>query len=402
MTHRILIRHLDGSKANQVEQFPIGSFKEILIGRDESAGVRFDPQQDDLVSRLHVKIFADSSSPSGFQIADLQSRNGTYVQGQRVFAPLPISHNDVIQLGTGGPRMCFELDPAPESAIKPTRELEGISVDGAAPRMVPTRQVNLDLLPGTPFSTGSLGDISGGPSRPIGRATVERILDDTFVKVKHESNKSVWVGVGVAVLIAVASIVGYELIQQNSAQTAAAAKLQQMALESVNNAVKETPAQTAAMSQQITKLQGELKKLEDRDAKNSAALGEVLASERRKTGDATPTAGQRAAAPAAANLAEAGFNEQVAKAYNFLKADQLQPAGQTAALLISQYPDHWLAYGIAGAVLQKQSKLPEAKLAYQRAVALAPPDVKPQLNDAIHAIDTQTVTDKPAAPPNSK
>ena len=33
---RIVLRHLSGSKANQVEEFPLAHFKELIVGRDRS------------------------------------------------------------------------------------------------------------------------------------------------------------------------------------------------------------------------------------------------------------------------------------------------------------------------------------------------------------------------------
>src|ERR1035438_8765177 len=110
---RILIRHLSGVRANQLDEFPADNTPEVLVGRDPEADVRFDPSRDDLVSRQHMKILRDPEAPGGYSVVDLQSRNGTYVNRQRVYAPAHLSHNDVIQRDPAGPEFRFELDPPP-------------------------------------------------------------------------------------------------------------------------------------------------------------------------------------------------------------------------------------------------------------------------------------------------
>src|SRR5258708_1130536 len=74
---RIVLRHLNGSKANQVEEFPLSQFRELIIGRDPSATVKYDPDRDDLVGRQHAKISQNPNDPNQFFVTDLNSRNGT-------------------------------------------------------------------------------------------------------------------------------------------------------------------------------------------------------------------------------------------------------------------------------------------------------------------------------------
>ena len=58
MATHILIRHMAGSKINQVEQFPIESFPELGIGREPGSTILFDSPHDDAVSRKHAVITA--------------------------------------------------------------------------------------------------------------------------------------------------------------------------------------------------------------------------------------------------------------------------------------------------------------------------------------------------------
>ena len=69
---RIVLRHLNGSKANQVEEFPLAHFKELVVGRDPSATVKYDPDKDDLVGRQHTRIAQDPNDPTQFAITDFE------------------------------------------------------------------------------------------------------------------------------------------------------------------------------------------------------------------------------------------------------------------------------------------------------------------------------------------
>ena len=107
---RIVLKHLSGSKANQVEEFPLNHVKELVLGRDPSSTVKYDPDRDDLVGRQHAKITQDPNDPSQFIVTDLNSRNGTFVNRQRISGTTRLNVGDVVQLGPGGPEFLFEID----------------------------------------------------------------------------------------------------------------------------------------------------------------------------------------------------------------------------------------------------------------------------------------------------
>src|SRR5918993_1514082 len=130
---RIVLKHLSGSKANQVEEFPLAHVKELILGRDPSSTVKYDPDRDDLVGRQHAKITQDPNDPSQFIVTDLNSRNGTFVNRQRLSGTTRISPGDVVQLGPGGPEFVFEIEPRPAGATKATR------VAQTGPRPPPSR-----------------------------------------------------------------------------------------------------------------------------------------------------------------------------------------------------------------------------------------------------------------------
>jgi len=79
---RITIRHLSGSKVNQIEQFDLDGLQEITIGREPSSRIAFDLQRDDEVSRKHAVIRIKNGAELYFRIADLNSSNGTFLNGE--------------------------------------------------------------------------------------------------------------------------------------------------------------------------------------------------------------------------------------------------------------------------------------------------------------------------------
>ena len=190
---RIVLRHLSGSKANQVEEFPLSHFKELVAGRDPSATVKYDPDRDDLVGRQHAKIAQDPADPTQFTLTDLNSRNGTYLNKQRIVGTARLVPGDVVQFGAGGPEFQFDLEPRPNNSLRPTRT----AVDGSipAPGGAPATRVPGS---GAPFSGIP---VTAAPQGQVGKATVERMIAQT----KSDSRK--WMVLGGVALIAVVLIV---------------------------------------------------------------------------------------------------------------------------------------------------------------------------------------------------
>ncbi len=175
MTTRIVLRHLNASKANQVEDFPIDQNRELTIGREPSCQVVYDANREDLVSRRHARITVDSTDPLEVSVSDLGSRNGTFVNKTRIGNQVKLNPGDVVQLGAGGPEFQFDLDPPPPAAQKPTRAVTAGQMAGAPP----TREG----VPADPLGTRP---DSGSAKRPIGKNTVEMMIQ----KAGNKSNRS--------------------------------------------------------------------------------------------------------------------------------------------------------------------------------------------------------------------
>ena len=193
---KLLLRHLKGSKAGETETFALSAYPELLIGRDPAAAVRFDPAQDDLVGRQHARITRDAPDATTFTLSDLDSRNGTFLNKQRVSGKVAIRPGDVVQLGAGGPEFEFDVDPRPVPDVKATRlgVIPSAAVD--ATRM----GAAAITAPSTPPSTAPVPAERAHGS--IGKATVERMVADTQQKSQSMNRMMA----GAVALVAVAGI----------------------------------------------------------------------------------------------------------------------------------------------------------------------------------------------------
>src|ERR1700749_613301 len=118
---RIVLKHLSGSEDNQMEEFPLSPVKELILWRDPSSTVKYAPALDDLVGRQHARITQDPNDPSQFIVTDLNSRNGTFVNRQRITGTTRVNPGDVVQLGPSGPEFIFDVEPRPATSTKATR-----------------------------------------------------------------------------------------------------------------------------------------------------------------------------------------------------------------------------------------------------------------------------------------
>jgi serine protease Do len=187
---RIVIRHLGGSKTGQVEEFPLKQFNDLLIGRDPAATIRFDPDKDDLVGRQHARITRDPGDPYHFTVTDLNSRNGTFVNRQRIVGTATVNPGDVLQFGAGGPEFQFDLEPLPPQLVRATR----IAPDAS---QVPSTRL------AQPAGTAMAPAGADEPKLPVGKQTVERMV--TTAKTESRRTAALVGGSVLVILVLVAA-----------------------------------------------------------------------------------------------------------------------------------------------------------------------------------------------------
>lgn len=95
------IRVVSGARAGTV----ISLWRDVVIGRRADADLRFDPDRDLDVSARHAVIVRDGER---WLLRDLDSRNGTFVNGRRIHEA-ELHHGDRVMFGGSGPVIEFRL-----------------------------------------------------------------------------------------------------------------------------------------------------------------------------------------------------------------------------------------------------------------------------------------------------
>src|SRR5262245_14645909 len=193
---KLILKHLTGVKANQVEEYPLAQIKDLMIGRDPSCALRFDADKDDLVGRQHARIEREEADPSHYHIVDLNSRNGIFVNRRRIVKRARIEHGDVIEFGAGGPSVRLEFEPPPE--IRATRVAEAFS--SSEPQSAPraTRIVSA-LGSGPNEAPPEGGSAAEGAARARGR-TVERVIARVQSLGRKQKLTQILIGAGMLML----------------------------------------------------------------------------------------------------------------------------------------------------------------------------------------------------------
>jgi hypothetical protein len=119
---RIILRHLTGSRATEVDVIPLGAHRELILACGlGSCALR--PDHESFVGRYHARIAPSDEEPARLILADLKSRNGTFVNGARIECSVVLSAGDVVRLGECGPEIEVQMErtidlPMNSSSVK--------------------------------------------------------------------------------------------------------------------------------------------------------------------------------------------------------------------------------------------------------------------------------------------
>lgn len=136
---RITLTITEGPHAG--ERFTFAGHDTFLVGRGSQAHFRLSPQ-DKFFSRIHFMV---EVNPPHCRLLDMGSRNGTYVNGARVEAPLDLHAGDCIKAGHTLLRVAIE-------ASTPTPPPRAVAAPVAAPVTVPAAASKAPLLRDTSSS----------------------------------------------------------------------------------------------------------------------------------------------------------------------------------------------------------------------------------------------------------
>ena len=149
-------------------RFPIRR-GETLIGRSAYCTIVIS---DPSISREHVAI---RMSTAGVQVVDLGSRNGTFVNGERITDSHPLVPGDTVILG----RALLQLISSEEAArTKHTTQVDIDEVDSFEEPTTQSQPLTLSLIE-TLISRAS----AGGPSAELG-AAIKSAIDAVMVHAK--------------------------------------------------------------------------------------------------------------------------------------------------------------------------------------------------------------------------
>lgn len=105
------------SVASIPETYALTPALAMLIGRDPRCQIILDSQTFSGVSRQHVQVSPSQTALSGWQVCDLNSANGTYINGRRIYGCNDLQWGDRIMLSQDGPQFVFELRSANAIAV---------------------------------------------------------------------------------------------------------------------------------------------------------------------------------------------------------------------------------------------------------------------------------------------
>lgn len=199
MTSQLVFTHLKGANQNKIEHLPLDGLTEVSIGRDPSSAIVIDGR-DDLVGRHHavVKIQHNADGKTEFQLLDLSSQNGTFLNGHRLSTESELLPGDKIELALGGPQLGFDLYPPLPKLTPRTRVMS--SSTASMTRVAPTTAQPKN----EPETTIE--------KRGVGKETVERLLTD-----QRRSQSRIWMYTAAGILAAVAVTGGVLYYYNNSA-----------------------------------------------------------------------------------------------------------------------------------------------------------------------------------------
>ncbi|MCC3420558.1 MAG: FHA domain-containing protein, partial [Microcoleus sp. PH2017_07_MST_O_A] len=108
-----------GAASGLASKYQLSEYGEVAIGRDRNCQIALESIAHGMVSRRHAAVRPlTHGNWTRWQICDLNSANGTYINGQKLEGCQTLETGDRISLGIDGPEFIFE-SPATPNQTKP-------------------------------------------------------------------------------------------------------------------------------------------------------------------------------------------------------------------------------------------------------------------------------------------
>lgn len=124
-------------------RYSLSPSQEMVIGRSPDCKILIDSSEYGGVSRRHAAVKPATGTSTAWQICDLGSANGTYINGQRLQGCQTLAVGDRIMLGQNGPQFILEqqsqVSPAAQPAPQPASDL-------SVSQLLPVISARQDLL----------------------------------------------------------------------------------------------------------------------------------------------------------------------------------------------------------------------------------------------------------------
>ena len=151
--HRAFLKQVSSTSRNQA-QYSLSASQSIVIGRDPTCQIALDSVNYQGVSRRHVEVRPIASSNGKWEICDLGSANGTYINGQRLQGCQILQHGDRIQLGRNITQFIFDCQhsiPTPNARPLPVQLTDSLHLSQMIPIVSNQRALlkKAFLIPGT-------------------------------------------------------------------------------------------------------------------------------------------------------------------------------------------------------------------------------------------------------------
>jgi Flp pilus assembly protein TadD len=195
-------------------------------------------------------------------------------------------------------------------------------------------------------------------------------------------------------------------MRQNAVDATLQAQQNQQALQQMGQDLKKAPEAAEAMRVEVQRLNDQLKISEQRSSESLRKLSQQVAEQEAVTKEAVRDLAARpqsvpmqssvpgADIPSSTPVADPprdpnqklDYDAEVRQGVNLLANGDAEGALKVAQHLMQSQPNRWEAYSIAGSVAKLQSKPSQAKSMFERALSLAPDEIKPSLQQALTEI----------------